>query len=92
MENKLIVTLSKETLQKFIANYPTPFHPLTDNPWEQSYNQGSAEVLQALQSTFLDNPHVGTTLDSYLESDELIDDCIKQAKNNLAKRKESLCP
>jgi hypothetical protein len=31
MENKLIMTLSKETLQKFIANYPTPFSPLTEH-------------------------------------------------------------
>lgn len=80
--------LTKETLQDFIANYPAPFHPLTDDSWQQAYNQGSAEVLQALQSTFLsDNPHVGTNLDSYLESDELIDQCIQQAKANLARMK-----
>ena len=78
------MTLSKETLQKFIANYSTPFHPLTDNPWEQSYNQGSAEVLQALQSTFLNAPFDST---GYLESDDLIDQCIQQAKVNLAKMK-----
>ena len=77
--------LTKQTLQEFIANYSAPFHPLTDDYWQQAYTQGSAEVLQALQSTFLNNPHVGSTLDSYLESDELIDQCIQQAKDNLSK-------
>ena len=32
----------------------------------------------------LDNPHVG---DSYLESEELMSNCIKQVKDNLAKMK-----
>jgi hypothetical protein len=44
-----------------LTNYSASFHPLTDDPWQQAYNQGSAEVLQALKSTFLDNPHIGTT-------------------------------
>lgn len=78
--------LTKQTLQEFIANYSAPFHPLTDDYWQQAYNQGSAEVLQALQSTFLDYPNGDSTLDSYLESDELIDQCIQQAKDNLSKR------
>ena len=77
--------LTKQTLQEFIANYSAPFHPLTDDYWQQAYNQGSAEVLQALKATFLDNPNGDFTLDSYLESDKLIDQCIQQAKDNLAK-------
>ena len=88
VKRKGSMNFTKEILQDFIANYSAPFHPLTDDCWQQAYNQGSAEVLQSLEATFLsDNPHVGTTLDSYLESDELIDQCIQQAKDKLAKIK-----
>lgn len=78
--------LNKETLQDFITNYPIPFDSLTDESYQQAYLDGIKDVLSDLESTFLsDNSHVGITLDSYLESDELIDQCIQQVKVNLAK-------
>lgn len=78
--------LNKETLQNFIANYPIPFSSLSDEPYQQAYLDGIKDVLSDLESTFLsDNSHVGTTLDSYLESDKLIDQCIQHIKVNLAK-------
>ena len=78
---------TKENLQDFIANYPTTFSSLADNSWQQAYIDGIKEVLADLEAAFLDNPHVDTTLDSYLENDELIDQGIQQAKVNLAKMK-----
>jgi hypothetical protein len=78
---------TKENLQDFIANYPTTFSSLTDDSWQQAYIDGIKGVLADLKAAFLDNPHVDTTLDSYLENDELIDQCIQQAKDKLAKIK-----
>ena len=57
----LTITTMIKRKSMSLTNYSASFHPLTDDPWQQAYNQGSAEVLQALKSTFLDNPHIGTT-------------------------------
>lgn len=43
--------LTKENLQDFIANYAISFNPLTDNSWQQAYNQGSATVSRVIPLT-----------------------------------------
>ena len=45
--------LTKENLQQFIKDYPTPFSSLTDEPYQQAYLDGIKDVLADLEATFL---------------------------------------